>query len=478
MMGQQDFNRFNGLHRQDWYGRGLGGEFVHPSARSRQSQWQHYHWIITRDGHLHQIHATCVVLWWVPVGAWWPVVLTTDDICYVLAWESIRNSFPKSKKGSSIVVTTRFKSVAKACRCQQGRVYELKSLHDENSYKLFCQIISSAPNVPTNGAKALVKKCGGLPLAIILVAGLVASKLRSESNRIHVEDHHLAQEDKEVGDELKKNKDQQGNDVRERLDKAALVEELEKNKPKAGNDIIKKLENLLAQVSNDLGEELKKNLSTEGVTHIVHHCYYQLPADLKTCLLYLSMFPKGCLISRKRLIRRWIAEGFIAEKHGKMVEEIAEDCFNELINRNLIRAVNSSSNGKVKSCQVHDMVLEYIVVKSSNENFITLVGGHWHTPFPTYKCAATAAPSLSSTSPPVSCQTPPPSSLLPHWIRAQARNPRLTPSRRAGGYGPTAWAAGGRYIAPLRRLVAQFRAAAQRCLAGLPPPDRRRHCLS
>ncbi|KAG2558651.1 disease resistance protein Pik-2-like [Panicum virgatum] len=97
------------------------------------------------------------------------------------------------------------------------------------------------------------------------------------------------------------------------------------------------------------------------------------------------MFPKGCLISRKCLIRRWIAEGFIDEKHGKTVEEVAEDCFNELISRNLIRAVKSSSNGKVKSCQVHDMVLEYIVVKSSDENFITVVGGHWHTPFPSYK---------------------------------------------------------------------------------------------
>ncbi|CAN6226769.1 unnamed protein product [Urochloa humidicola] len=97
------------------------------------------------------------------------------------------------------------------------------------------------------------------------------------------------------------------------------------------------------------------------------------------------MFPKGCFISRKRLIRRWTAEGFIAERHGKTVEEVAEDCFNELISRNLIRAVNSSSSGKVKSCQVHDMVLEYIVVKSSDENFITVVGGHWHTAFPSYK---------------------------------------------------------------------------------------------
>jgi len=283
------------------------------------------------------------------------------------------------------VVITWFKYVAEACRRQQSRVYELKPLHDDNSYMLFRQIISSAPNIPTNRAKALLKKCGGLPLAIILVAGLVASKLRSESNNIHAEDHHVVQEDKDIGDELNKNKDQEGNDVTEGLDKAAVVEEFETNKPQAGNDNSKKLENFLAQVNNDLGDELKKNLSTEGVTHIVHHCYYQLPADLKTCLLYLSMFPKGCLISRKRLIRRWIAEGFIAEKHGKMVEEIAEDCFNELISRNLIRVVNSSSNGKVKSCQVHDMVLEYIVVKSSDENFITVVGGHWHTPFPSYK---------------------------------------------------------------------------------------------
>ncbi|RCV38960.1 hypothetical protein SETIT_8G184600v2 [Setaria italica] len=311
-----------------------------------------------------------------------------DDIWSVSALESIRDSFPKSKNGSSIVVTTRFKSVAEACRRQQGRVHELLPLSDDNPYKLFRQIISRVPNVPTDGAKALLKKCGGLPLAIILVAGLVASKLRSKSDDIHVECHHLAQKDKNVGDELETNKALEGNDISKRLDKVTVGQEL-KNLIRRSkilvDEIDEKLENIMAQVSKDLGEELEKNLSTEGVTHIVNHCYYQLPADLKTCLLYLSMFPKGCLISRKRLIRRWIAEGFIAEKHGKTVDEVAEDCFNELISRNLIRAVNSSSNGKVKSCQVHDMVLEYIVVKSSDENFITVVGGHWHTPFPSYK---------------------------------------------------------------------------------------------
>uniref|UniRef100_K3ZNX0 Rx N-terminal domain-containing protein n=1 Tax=Setaria italica TaxID=4555 RepID=K3ZNX0_SETIT len=212
-----------------------------------------------------------------------------------------RDSFTKNQKGGTIVVTTRFKSVSEACRRHQGHVFEHQPLHDGNSYSLFLEIISSAadalcPARPING-EIIKKTCRGLPLAIVVVAGLVA----------------------------------------------------------------------------------------KGVTHILSYCYNNLPADLKTSLLYMSMFPKGCQISRKRLIRRWIAEGFISDKHGKTVEEVAEDCFNELISRNLIRAVNNSSNGKVKSCQIHDMVLEYIVSKSSEENFITVVGGHWQTPFPSYK---------------------------------------------------------------------------------------------
>ncbi|CAO2149643.1 unnamed protein product [Urochloa humidicola] len=260
-------------------------------------------------------------------------LILIDDIWSVFAWENIRDSFTnKNQKGGTIVVTTRFKSVSEACRRHKGRVYEHQPLHDGDSYSLFLEIISSAAYDlcharPING-EIINKTCRGLPLAIVVVAGLVASKMKSESQMSL--DHHLA------------------------------------------------------QVGEDLSQVLGNNLTTEGVTEILSHCYNHLPADLKTCLLYMSMFPKGYQISRKRLIRRWIAEGFISE-HGKTVEEVAEDCFNELISRNLIRAVNNSSNGKVKSCQIHDMVLEYIVSKSSEENFITVVGGHWQTPFSSYK---------------------------------------------------------------------------------------------
>uniref|UniRef100_A0A0D9XTY2 AAA+ ATPase domain-containing protein n=1 Tax=Leersia perrieri TaxID=77586 RepID=A0A0D9XTY2_9ORYZ len=254
-----------------------------------------------------------------------------DDIWSVSAWENIRDSLPKSDKGSCVVVTTRFNSVAEACRRQQGHVHKLKQLDLESSYNLFLQIISAndlCPIRPIN-AGIIMKTCGGLPLAIVVVAGLIASKLKSKIDLTL--DHHLV------------------------------------------------------EVQEALSAELGNNLTTEGVAQIINHCYKNLPPDLKTCLLYLSTFPKGRSISRKHLIRRWIAEGFITEEHGKTAEEVAEDSLNELIGRNLIRPINNSSNGKVKSCQIHDMVLQYIVSKSSDENFITVIGGHWQTPFPSYK---------------------------------------------------------------------------------------------
>ncbi|TVU24424.1 hypothetical protein EJB05_26858, partial [Eragrostis curvula] len=261
-------------------------------------------------------------------------LILIDDIWSVSAWDNLRDSLPENKKGGTVVLTTRFKSVSEACRRHNGDVYEHKPLTEGSSNKLFHETISSASydlcvTRPVNKLVNIMKICGGLPLAVVVVAGLMASKLKSEPNS--------------------------------------------------------DLDALLEKLNQELSAVLGNNLTTEGVTQILNYCYKNLPPDLKTCLLYMSMFPKGSLISRKRLIRRWITEGLITEKHGRTVEEIAEDCFNELISRNLIRVVNNSSNGKVKSCLVHDMVLEYIVAKSSDENFITVVGGHWQTPFPSYK---------------------------------------------------------------------------------------------
>ncbi|VAI71652.1 disease resistance protein Pik-2-like [Triticum urartu] len=298
-------------------------------------------------------------------------LMLIDDIWSVETWETIRNWLPHDNtNGSRVIVTTRFQAVGAACSERDGTdyVHTVNVLSDADSKSLFRQSISESPSrkegkgmdkisqvvgtesskgdgtdhlrsadVPTFsnpqsrkvGEKEEVheeiwKYCGGLPLAIVTMAGLVACNPKKKS------DHW-------------------------------------------------------SKVCKSLFPEQVAPLTLEGVTRILDYCYNDLPADLKTCSLYLSIFPKGSKISKKRLTRRWISECFVSEKEGLSAEEVAETYFNQLVRRKIIRPVDHSSNGKVKSFKVNDMILEYIVSKSSEENFITVVGGHWLMPTPSNK---------------------------------------------------------------------------------------------
>uniref|UniRef100_A0A453Q740 Disease resistance protein winged helix domain-containing protein n=1 Tax=Aegilops tauschii subsp. strangulata TaxID=200361 RepID=A0A453Q740_AEGTS len=102
--------------------------------------------------------------------------------------------------------------------------------------------------------------------------------------------------------------------------------------------------------------------------------YFDLPPHLKTCLLYLSIFPEDSITERKGLIRRWIAEGFVYKDSIYKAYELGEKYFNELVNRSLIQPVKLGKYGQVLSCRVHDTILDFIVSKSIEENFVTFVG--------------------------------------------------------------------------------------------------------
>ncbi|KAG0523853.1 hypothetical protein BDA96_07G158800 [Sorghum bicolor] len=72
--------------------------------------------------------------------------------------------------------------------------------------------------------------------------------------------------------------------------------------------------------------------------------------------------------------RRWIAEGFICEERGLSKQEVAENNFYELINKSMVQPVHVGYDGKARACQVQDMMLELIISKSIEDNFISLVG--------------------------------------------------------------------------------------------------------
>ncbi|KQK07707.1 hypothetical protein BRADI_2g37166v3 [Brachypodium distachyon] len=245
-------------------------------------------------------------------------IIIIDDVWSILAWNAIKCAFPENNCSSRIIATTRIFEVARFC-CPDvdDKIYEMTPLSNLHSERLFFKRIFGSedccPDMLKEVSAEILKKCGGLPLAIISISCLLA-------NKPHVK------------------------------------EEWEK-------------------VKRSIGSDLYKSKSLEGMKNILSLSYNDLPANLKTCLLYLSTFPEDYLIERERLVRRWIAEGFISEERGKSRQEVAEGYFYELINKSMVQPVGISFDGTVRACRVHDMLLELIISKSVEENFITVVNG-------------------------------------------------------------------------------------------------------
>ncbi|THG14229.1 hypothetical protein TEA_009212 [Camellia sinensis var. sinensis] len=59
---------------------------------------------------------------------------------------------------------------------------------------------------------------------------------------------------------------------------------------------------------------------------------------------------------------------------GMTVEEVAEGYLNELINRSLVQVAEMRSGGRVKTYRIHDLWREIIVLKSREQNIVTLAG--------------------------------------------------------------------------------------------------------
>ncbi|KAL6653815.1 hypothetical protein ACP70R_008739 [Stipagrostis hirtigluma subsp. patula] len=352
-------------------------------------------------------------------------LLLIDDIWSAETWNTIKVGLPHNTKGSRIIVTSRFQAVGLTCSPSYPHppdlLHTIGPLGPTESEELFNQSISES--LLKNGVsesesikqtKELQKQVSGSKSHVELQKEACESKSHEELQAQVPESkgHEKLQEQvielqKQIS-ELQKLVS--ASKSHEELQKEVLAPKTHSQSEEVQDQVIREkiqkicgglplaivtMAGLVAcnprkhrdewdKICKSLPEPVD-NLTLDGVTKILDCCYNDLPGDLKTCSLYLSIFPKGWKIGRKRLTRRLIAEGFVSEKQGLTEEEVAETYFNQLLRRKIIRPVEHSSNGKVKAFQVHDMVLEYIVSKSSEENFITVVGGHWMMPAPRNK---------------------------------------------------------------------------------------------
>ncbi|KAJ4890473.1 Disease resistance protein (NBS class) family [Raphanus sativus] len=243
-------------------------------------------------------------------------LVVVDDIWEREAWESLKREFPcNQRKGSRVIITTRIRGVAEGI---DERVYahKLRCLTFEESWNLFEKkalrgiiIEQEVDQEVKKTGQVMVRKCGGLPLSIIvLAAGILARKRRA---------------------------------------------------------------NEWSEVCVSFWRRLKDN--SLHVSTVFDLSFKELRHELKLCFLYLSVFPEDYEIDVPTLIRLLVAERFIQEDEEEMMmmEDVARCYIEELIDRSLVEAVRIK-RGRVMSCRIHDLLRDVVVKKAKELSFVNV----------------------------------------------------------------------------------------------------------
>lgn len=103
-----------------------------------------------------------------------------DDEWDVQTWKALDCALVRNGCGSVIMSTTRIYDVAKSCCSSHGDlVYKMQPLGDADSKKLFFKrIFGCEEKCPPNlkeASECIMKRCGGLPLAINAISSLLAT---------------------------------------------------------------------------------------------------------------------------------------------------------------------------------------------------------------------------------------------------------------------------------------------------------------
>jgi len=243
-------------------------------------------------------------------------LLVLDDLWSIREWDAIKQYLPEMA-ASCIIVTTREENIAKHCSKDERNIYPLHHLGPVDACTLFTKkVFKETVNLDeqypelVEQAKMILKKCRGLPLALVTIGGFLASQ------------------------------------------------------PKTAFEWRK--------LNKHISAELEMNPELEIIKAVLMKSYDGLPYHLKACFLYLAIFPEDYMIARRRLVRRWIAEGYSSEVRDKSVEEVLDSYFMELIGRSMILPSQQSIHGRkgIDSCHVHDLIREIAISKSREENLV------------------------------------------------------------------------------------------------------------
>lgn len=200
-------------------------------------------------------------------------LIILDDVWKDDLWNRLKDALPDVKNGSRILMTSRSIDIAKSADPKMPP-YELFFLDAQKSRDLLIKKAlcykepdKECPCDLLEIANKLSNKCKGLPLALIVLGGILLNK------------------------------------------------------------------ECTYPIWNRVLQTLDWYTKGKDCMQILAMSYEDMPYHLKACFLYLAFFPEDYEVSTNRLIRMWVAEGFIPHEGRATMEEIAEDCLEELFRR-------------------------------------------------------------------------------------------------------------------------------------------------
>ncbi|KAH6778848.1 hypothetical protein C2S52_010085 [Perilla frutescens var. hirtella] len=235
-------------------------------------------------------------------------LIVMDDIWDTNVWDDVRRAFPDDCNGSRIIITTRSLDVASYV----GEPYMIQLMSEDQSWRLLKEVVFGQELCPPELeriGKLIAEKCRGLPLAIVVIAG-VLSKL---------------------------------------------------------NQVQESWERIASNVSEAV------NKSGEQFLDILSVSYMHLPHHLRPCFLYMGCFPEDYEINVSKLIRLWVGEGFLISSESKDMEELGYEYLDDLAKRSLVLIEKKTYNGEIKAVKIHDVLRDLCLRKSQDENFLHVI---------------------------------------------------------------------------------------------------------
>jgi NB-ARC domain/Rx N-terminal domain len=214
--------------------------------------------------------------------------------------------------GSRIILTSRQQDIPSSVITS---LYELKPINEEQSWQLFLNKAFPQSN-QQNGCycpmeledlgRELSKKCYGLPLALVVLGGLLSRKGRH---------------------------------------------------PSVWSELLESLN----WVSTKDGQECLDILALS---------YADLSYHVKPCFLYLGAFRPDSEITTSKLIKLWAGDGLLAKREGRTVEEIGFEYLDELIQRCLVHVAIRGPDYRVKRIRLHGLISELALSVANESGFL------------------------------------------------------------------------------------------------------------